>query len=37
MKKSIAGSSTDIPPHERSIKITYKGELQWKRSETLKK
>ena len=34
MKESIQ-SSTDIPPHERSIKITYKGELQWKKSKIL--
>lgn len=32
MKKSMQ-SNTDIPPHERSIKITYKGELQWKKSK----
>lgn len=38
MKKSIASGNTDIPPHERNIKITYcKGELLWKRSEGLKR
>ncbi len=37
MNKSTVSGNTDIPPHERSIKITYKGELQWKRSENLKK
>lgn len=36
MKKSIANSNTDIPPHERSIKITYKGELLWKKLKILK-
>ena len=36
MKKSIAGSSTDIPPHERGVKITYKGELLWKKSRLLR-
>ncbi len=36
MKKSTVNSSTDIPPHERSIKITYKGELLWKKLEILK-
>ncbi len=29
MKKSIQSGNTDIPPRERSIKITYKGELRW--------
>lgn len=35
MKKSTAGSSTDIPPHERSIKITYQGEMLWKKLRIL--
>lgn len=35
MKKSTVGSSTDIPPHERSIKITYQGEMLWKKLKVL--
>ncbi len=35
MNKSTAGS-TDIPPHERGIKIIYKGEEPWKRLKSLK-
>ncbi len=33
MSKSTQSGSTDIPPHERSIKITYKGDLLWKKSK----
>lgn len=36
MKKSTQSGSTDIPPHERSIKITYKGDLLWKKEEIWK-